>query len=97
MTERNRENEVRLNRLEIAATTLRKKVKHNEARPAQAKSSGFGAVGTSNVTAWEDFMDLLAMISHQSPLATERFLADKVLRLQVRSGTPFRVAVFVFQ
>ena len=38
-----------------------------------------GNKGDSSVV---DFMDLLAMISHQSPLATERYLADKVLRLQ---------------
>jgi len=82
MTERNRENEVRLARLEIVATKLRKKVKDNEARQAQPESTGKEGDNKNGETVWEDFMDLLAMLSHQSPLATERFLAEKVLHLQ---------------
>lgn len=81
MTERNRENEVRLARLEIVATKLRKKIKDSEVRQTQPESQGLEGDNKGD-TAAVDFMDLLAMLSHQSPLATERYLADKVLRLQ---------------
>jgi hypothetical protein len=90
MTERNRENEVRLARLEIVATKLRKKLKDSESRGA-AQPESTGMEDDKNVeSAREDFMDLLAMLSHQSPLATERFLADKVMRLEAQLGEASR-------
>ena len=82
MTERNRENEVKLARLEIAATKLRKKLKGIEDGHAQVGSTKTTKEDKDTDNAWEDFMDLLAILSHQSPLSTERFLADKVMQLE---------------
>jgi regulator of replication initiation timing len=91
MTERNRENELKLDRLEIVVASLRKKLKAGESkRDNQGQSASIAAKHAHS--AWEDFMELLETSSSQSPLALERFLSGKIMNLEEQLADLIRTA-----
>ena len=91
MTERNRENELKVDRLEIVVSSLQKTLKAGKSkRDNQAQSANI--VAKQVHTTWEDFMELLETLTAQSPLAMERFLSGKIIDLEEQLADLIRTA-----
>lgn len=91
MTERNRENELKVDRLEIVVSSLQKTLKAGKSkRDNQAQSANIVAKQVD--TTWEDFMELLETLTAQSPLAMERFLSGKIIDLEEQLADLIRTA-----